>query len=78
MLRNYSILIALFLMSASACASSPSLTQADMTATPLKAITSSASPSTATVAPLVLTDTPNPKFVPKQNDLIFIEFFAIT
>ena len=76
--RNYTILIVLFLMLVSACVSSPGITQMDMTATPLKEITSSASLSTATAMPLALTDIPNPRFVPKQNNLIFIEFFAGT
>jgi len=38
----------------------------------------SASLPTITPVPSVVSSTATPKFVPKQNDLIFIEFFAIT
>lgn len=70
MTRKYPVFFILFLMLTSACASFPGTAQEDMTVTPLKATTAD--------TPLVLTDTPNPKFVPKQQDLIFIEFFAGT
>ena len=35
-----------------------------------------AAPASSTIVPITLT--PEKVFVPKQNDLIFIEFFAIT
>ena len=38
----------------------------------------SASTSTLTPIPLAASNTPTPKSVPKQNDLIFVEFFAVT
>ena len=78
MTRRYPVLFILFLMLTSACASFPGMAQEDMTATPSKVTTSSENPSITAGAPLVFTDTPNPKFIPKQQDLIFIEFFAGT
>ena len=78
MTRKYPVFFILFLMLTSACASFPGVAQEDMTATPLKATTSSENPSITVDVPLILTDTPNPKFIPKQQDLIFIEFFAGT
>ena len=38
--------------------------------------TPTAAPASSTIVPI--TPTPEKVFVPKQNDLIFIEFFAIT
>jgi len=37
-----------------------------------------ASLATLTPAPPALTTIANPQSVPKQNDLIFVEFFAVT
>ena len=48
--------------------------QEDMAVTPIP----SASISTLTPIPLAANNTPIPKLVPKQNDLIFVEFFAGT
>ena len=62
----------------SACASSPSLKQADITSTPSSARITSTSPSVVSVTPAEVIQTQAPKLIPKQNDLIFIEFFAVT
>jgi PBP1b-binding outer membrane lipoprotein LpoB len=40
------------------------------------ASTPTTAPASSTIVPITLT--PEKGFVPKQNDLIFIEFFAIT
>ena len=76
MQQTYPILVNLFLILAYGCAASPRITQEDMTVPPLTAAPSSESSTTPTAAPLLLVETP--KSTPKQNDLIFIEFFAGT
>ena len=50
-------------------------TAQETTITPLPS-----TPTLATAVPTIVpfTSTPEKAFVPKQNDLIFIEFFAIT
>lgn len=48
--------------------------QEDMAVTPIP----STSTSTLTSIPLAANNTPSPKLIPKQNDLIFVEFFAVT
>lgn len=48
--------------------------QGDIAMTPIP----SASTSTLTPIPFAANKTPIPKLVPKQNDLIFVEFFAGT
>ncbi|HEU0294151.1 MAG TPA: hypothetical protein VFR47_15530 [Anaerolineales bacterium] len=47
---------------------------------PTAPIPASHAPTAAAVNPTIapLTPTPEKVFVPKQNDLIFIEFFAVT
>jgi len=42
------------------------------------AVTPSANPATITPAPPVVSSTPSPRLIPKHNDLMFVEFFAIT
>jgi len=54
------------------------MVQEDITSAPLERIISSEGLSTATSVPPIYTDTPDPKFISKQDDLIFIEFFAGT
>jgi hypothetical protein len=78
MQQKYPILVFLFLILASGCTSALKIAQEGVTVTPLKATTSSEGPLAATAAPPVHTDTPDPKSIPRQNDLIFIEFFAGT
>lgn len=51
-----------------------SVPQTDMAVTPVP----SASLSTITPVPLATNTAASPKLIPKQNELIFIEFFAIT
>ena len=75
---KYPILVFLLLILASGCASSPKMVQEDITSAPLETIISSKGLSTATSEPPIHTDTPDPKFISKQDDLIFIEFFAGT
>jgi hypothetical protein len=48
--------------------------QGDIAVTPIP----SASTSTVTPIPLAANNTPSPKLIPKHNDLIFVEFFAVT
>ena len=47
---------------------------------PIAPIPTSHTPTATAVNPTIvpLTSTPEKVFVPKQNDLIFIEFFAVT
>ena len=52
------------------CAASPT----DVAVTPEQ----SASLATLTPVPLAVNTPASPKLVPKQNDLIFVEFFAVT
>lgn len=78
MKRKYPVLIVIFLLLVPGCASSPRVLQEGLMVTPLETTAASAGPSTETATPPILTDTTHPKFVPKQNDLIFIEFFAGT
>jgi len=48
--------------------------QRDMAVTPVPSV----SLATLTPVPLAVNTTASPKLVPKQNDLIFVEFFAVT
>ena len=50
-----------------------SASQGDLAVTPQNA----ASPVTLTAAPPTVTTIASPQSIPKQNDLIFVEFFAI-
>jgi len=69
-MRKVNLLIFLLVLFLFACATP----QADITVTTVPAETAFATAS----ASIVPDQTSTPNLIPKQNDLIFIEFFAVT
>ena len=71
-MRKLSFLIVLLSVVLFAC-SSPQATNYPATIAPSESM-----PTMAPVDTALPIQTATPKFVPKQNDLLFIEFFAVT
>ena len=72
MLKRFVFLLFMTLLMAACAAPRENPTALPPTASPIPATIAAAA------TPVPPTPTPEISFVPKQNDLIFIEFFAIT
>ena len=69
-MRKFTLLVFLVSMILFSCATPPE----DISATVVPSVTV----SVTVVAPVVAAQTAAPNLIPKHNDLIFVEFFAVT